>query len=263
MLPVDADILRAVAPSIAGAKGARQASIIEMVGDVLAARLDSYAINTRLRIAHFIAQTCTESDGYSTTEEYASGAAYEGRADLGNTQKGDGRLFKGRGLLQLTGRANYTAYGKALGLDLVGNPALAAEPAVSLTIACEYWKRRAINAMADADDLYAVTRAVNGGLNGLDSRRAYLTKAKTALATLEAQGLAASAGATVPVLRRGSSGEAVAALQKRLRALGYAVVADGSFGPATEVAVSHFQSAHKLPVDGIVGPATAAAIAKG
>jgi predicted chitinase len=107
--------------------------------------LDSYDINTRLRIAHFLGQTCEESAGYRTTEEFASGKEYNGRADLGNAQPGDGPRFKGRGLLQLTGRANYADYGKALGVDLVNNPTLAAQPALSLKIACEYWKRHNIN----------------------------------------------------------------------------------------------------------------------
>ena len=76
---------------------------------------------------------------------------------MGNTQPGDGPRFKGRGLLQLTGRANYKDYGDALGFDLVGNPTLAAQPALSLKIACEYWKRNNINADCDQDDLLTVS----------------------------------------------------------------------------------------------------------
>src|SRR5215469_9026868 len=106
MLPVNADLLRAVAPRQSGRRAEQQARIIDEVGKILASTLEKYEINTPLRVAHFIAQTCHESDGYCTTEEYASGAAYEGRRDLGNTEPGDGRLFKGRGLIQLTGRAN-------------------------------------------------------------------------------------------------------------------------------------------------------------
>jgi len=99
----------------------RQAEIIKEAGQVLQATLEAYEINTRLRIAHFLGQTCHESAGFRTTEEFASGAAYEGRKDLGNVKKGDGRLYKGRGLLQLTGLANYAEYGKALGVDLENN----------------------------------------------------------------------------------------------------------------------------------------------
>ena len=131
----------------------------------------------RLRIAHFLGQTCVESAGFRTTEEFADGTAYEGRKDLGNTEPGDGPRFKGRGLIQLTGRSNYRAMGKTLKLDLENNPAQAAEPALSLVIACEYWKSRKINDAADQDDVMRVTRLINGGLNGLDgSARVHLPR---------------------------------------------------------------------------------------
>ena len=109
--------------------------------------------------------------------------------------------------MQLTGRANYADYGKALAVDLVNNPTLAAQPALSLKIACEYWKRHDINADCDRDDAQAVTRKVNGGLNGLSDRIAFTQKAKTAVARLQAVQLsgAASGGATAPG-RRGGPG---------------------------------------------------------
>jgi len=260
MIPVDDATLREIAPKFSGAKAASQSKIISGVGGALAGALGKYEIDTRLRIAHFLAQTCHESAGFRTTEEFASGAAYEGRADLGNTHKGDGRRFKGRGLLQLTGRANYTEYGKALGLDLVGRPEIAAEPATSLLIACEYWKRRKINPACDNDDLRAVTIKVNGGLNGLQDRAAYLKKAKTALARLEAAAIGAAASDGNPVLHRGSENEAVAHLQQLLREAGFALAIDGEFGAATELAVTHFQESHRLTADGIVGPQTWAAL---
>jgi putative chitinase len=277
MVPVDAQTMREVAPTFSGAQAASQAKIIAEAGAVLAATLESYDITSRLRIAHFLGQTCEESAGYRTTEEFASGKEYEGRTDLGNTQKGDGPRYKGRGLLQLTGRANYADYGKALGVDLVNNPTLAAQPALSLKIACEYWKRHNINADCDRDDVQAVTRKVNGGLNGLTDRIAFTQKAKAAVARLQAIALsgAASAGAAPagaaaagvaaagvapgqprPVLGRGSQGDAVVQLQNMLRDLNFAVAIDGDFGPGTEVAVTRFQSENGLAADGIVGPQT-------
>src|ERR1700722_3554182 len=282
MVPVDAQTMREVAPTFTGAPAASQAKIIAEAGAVLAATLESYALTSRLRIAHFLGQTCEESAGYRTTEEFASGKEYEGRKDLGNTQKGDGPRYKGRGLLQLTGRANYADYGKALGVDLVNNPTLAAQPALSLKIACEYWKRRNINADCDRDDVQAVTRKVNGGLNGLSDRIAFTQKAKAAVARLQAialSGAAASAAASAgaasadtaaagvapaqarPVLGRGSQGDAVVQLQNMLRDLNFAVAIDGDFGPGTEVAVTRFQSENGLAADGIVGPQTWGALA--
>lgn len=277
MVPVDSQTMREVAPTFSGAPAASQAKIIAEAGALLAATLESYDITSRLRIAHFLGQTCEESAGYRTTEEFASGKEYEGRQDLGNTQRGDGPRYKGRGLLQLTGRANYADYGKALAVDLVNNPTLAAQPALSLKIACEYWKRHDINADCDRDDAQAVTRKVNGGLNGLSDRIAFTQKAKTAVARLQAVQLsgAASGGATAPagpaaagaapgqtrpVLARGSQGDAVVQLQNLLRDENFAVAVDGDFGPGTEVAATRFQSENGLTADGIVGPQTWAAL---
>ena len=126
MIPVDRDVLVAIAPRVSGRKAEAQANIINSIGDSLASVLEHYEINTRLRVAHFLAQVANLSDGFCTTEEYASGAAYEGRRDLGNSQPGDGRRFKGRGLIQLTGRANYHTLGGKLGVDLENNPEMAA-----------------------------------------------------------------------------------------------------------------------------------------
>jgi putative chitinase len=263
MIPVDAHTMREIAPQFGGENAARQAVITAEAGEVLASTLDEYAINTRLRIAHFLGQICHESAGFRTTEEFATGDAYEGRKDLGNTQAGDGRRYKGRGLLQLTGRANYREYGKALKIDLENNPARAAEPALSLRIACEYWKRRNLNAACDRDDLISVTRLINGGTNGLEDRRLYTSRAKAAIIRLEGimMGGGAATGAR-PVLRRGSKGDAVVTLQIALQKIGFMVAIDGDFGAGTEVAVARFQRDQKLGVDGIVGPGTWAALDK-
>jgi putative chitinase len=259
MLVIDRETLEAVMPRIGGSKGQKQARIIDALAPVIQATLARYEINTPLRAAHLLAQLAHESDGFCTCEEYASGSAYEGRRDLGNTQAGDGRRYKGRGLIQLTGRANYKTYGDRIGQDLISNPERAADPATSLVLACEYWKktRGGLNQFADRDDVITITRAINGGLNGLEDRRRYLGRAKQALARTVAAGIAHGqpAGAR-PVLRRGLQGEAVETLQRMLAAAGYAVGIDGDFGPGTEAVVKAFQKAKGLGADGVVGPAS-------
>lgn len=256
MIQVDAQTMREIAPHFSGANGERQNAIITAVGEVLAATLDSYAINTRLRIAHFLAQTCHESAGFRTTEEFASGENYEERADLGNNRPGDGVRYKGRGLLQLTGRANYKAFGDLLGVKLEDNPQIAAEPLLSLKIACEFWKKKNLNQCCDSDDIVELTRRINGGKNGLDERRDFTAKAKTAVARIEGFVLAGEAPPSNgrPVLRRGSKGDAVGELQRLLQKLGFMVAVDDDFGAGTEVAVAAFQKQQRMdPVDGIVG----------
>jgi putative chitinase len=260
MIPVDGDFIRAVAPRFSGAPAVSQDRIIGAVSGDFAATLASYGIETALRIAHFMGQVTHECAGFRTTEEFASGAAYEGRRDLGNTQRGDGKRYKGRGLLQLTGRANYREYGTALDLPLEEQPELAADPLTSLRIACEYWQRRKINDLADVDDLPGVTRRVNGGLNGLDDRRKYLQKAKSVLAAIRGTIVAAEQGGIGTVLRRGSMGEAVGEVQRLLRTKGHSIAVDHQFGPATELAVVEFQRRNRLEADGIVARETWAAL---
>lgn len=260
MYQLDESFIFSVAPRFSGAAASAQRAIVSAIAPVFGATLASYGIDTRLRIAHFIAQVTHECAGFRTTEEFASGEAYEGRADLGNLRAGDGKRYKGRGLIQLTGRANYRRIGERLGLDLEGEPRLAADAVTSLRIACEYWASRDINAPADRDDLVRVTRLVNGGTNGLDDRRRYLQKAKTALAALDATRVATGDGSSPIVLRRGSSNEAVGELQTLLRGEGFAVAVDDLFGPATELAVVAFQQREQLSPDGIVGRNTWAAL---
>ena len=155
--------------------------------DGLNGAMTTYSITTPLRRAHFLAQVAHESGGLRWNEELASGAAYEGRADLGNTQPGDGPRFKGRGLIQLTGRFNYRQYtqhrhslGDA-GVDFEETPTLVAEPPYAADVAGWYWDNRDINDAADADDEVRVTRLINGGTRGLDDRRRLLGLAKNAL----------------------------------------------------------------------------------
>lgn len=139
-------------------------------------------MDSALRLAHFMAQLCHESGSFRYMEEIwgptSAQRGYEGRADLGNTVPGDGKRYKGRGPIQLTGRANYRTFGRRIGIDLERHPEIAAVPSIGLHIALEYWKDRGLNALADMDNVKRVTMAINGGMNGLDDRKARLAQIK-------------------------------------------------------------------------------------
>ncbi|MEI7064762.1 glycoside hydrolase family 19 protein [Dickeya chrysanthemi] len=169
-------------------------------------------INTPLRFAHFIAQVAHESNElrarvenlnysakglrsvfgrYFTTEEMAAqcerkpesiaNIVYANRLGNGATETGDGWKYRGRGLIQLTGRDNYRTCGSAIGQDLVTNPDLISQnPEVSVAAAIWFWKKNGLSELADQDDINTITRRINGGLNGLADRKNYLAKAKRA-----------------------------------------------------------------------------------
>jgi putative chitinase len=165
--------------------------------DEIHGALDRYEINTLNRIGHFLAQVMVESGCLKYREEIASGSAYEGRKDLGNTQPGDGKLYKGRGFIQLTGRANYNAYAQVLkGLsvaewDVVTTPKIVAD-AYCADSAGYFWNREKLNAEADKGDdvvnVQRISRAVNCGnpnskrvANGEAERIGYFRKLMAAL----------------------------------------------------------------------------------
>ncbi|MFD1814404.1 glycoside hydrolase family 19 protein [Rhodococcus gannanensis] len=129
-------------------------------------------IDTPIRQAAFIAQLAVESDSFRTFEEYASGSAYEGRSDLGNTQPGDGVRYKGRGAIQVTGRHNYEEVSKFTGIDFVANPELMAAPENAFITAVWYWTSRNLNNIADGPGIVRVSELVNGGHYGLADRMA-------------------------------------------------------------------------------------------
>lgn len=143
----------------------------------LNAALDEFQINTPLRISAFIAQLAHESVGLTAFEEFASGRAYEGRKDLGNVKVGDGVRYKGRGPIQLTGRANYRQAGKDLGLDLENNPKRAMDLDVAFRIAGWFWNSRKLNKYADVRQFDTITKRINGGFNGKEDRDRYYKKA--------------------------------------------------------------------------------------
>jgi len=159
-----------------------------------------YDIDTPQEFAHFLAQACHETDHFATLREYASGRAYEGRVDLGNTQPGDGVRFKGRGIFQTTGRANYMQLGIKKGRrDLfVNNPELLEQPEYAVWSACEYWRTRGLNDIAnhadtdvlkkkyrgnitDVSPVEYISLAINGGYNGMDERKKFYAKAQQVL----------------------------------------------------------------------------------
>ena len=141
---------------------------------------DTFCITTPLRAVHSLAQVFHESFKLYYTEEIASGANYEGRKDLGNIHKGDGVRFKGRGFLQITGRANYKAYaesGYCVG-DLMRHPEWLAQSPGNQKASMWFWKTHGLNALADHDDILAITKKVNGGTNGLSQRKYYYRRFK-------------------------------------------------------------------------------------
>ncbi len=140
-----------------------------------------FGIDTLARQACFLAQVAHESGSLKYTLEIADGSAYEGRKDLGNTQVGDGKRFKGRGLIQLTGRANYTACGEALGRDLIADPSYLETPMGASRSAAWFWKDRGLNDLADQGAFGSITKKINGGFNGLDDRIRHYVKARKAL----------------------------------------------------------------------------------
>lgn len=198
---------------------------------------EDYGVTSPLRMAHFFAQAAHEADNFKTLEEYASGAAYEGRKDLGNIHKGDGRRYKGRGMFQLTGRANYKEYGDKLGIDLINNPELAATAEVSVRTALEYWKKKNLNTYADKNDIMTITKRINGGRNGLADRQYKLKKAKELINNVR--------------------------IQQRLVELGYThLEVDGRIGKKTIEAIEDFQTKNGLKPDGVIGFRTLSALFK-
>jgi predicted chitinase len=260
------DELRQIMPNCPAAKRADYLPFLQQA-------MAEFDITNYRRETAFLAQLAHESAELRYMEEIASGAAYEGRKDLGNTQPGDGKRYKGRGPIQLTGRANYNKYGQLLGLDLVNNPTMAATKEVGFRVAGQFWKLNGLNELADQQQFKAITKRINGGYNGLDDRIKYYDRAKKVMSKDDTDAAAPAApvqpasGGSAPAypgtaLRQGSSGASVKTMQQRLKDLGYSLGVDGSFGPGTAKAVIAFQQKNGLGKDGVVGPNTWAAMWK-
>ena len=136
-----------------------------------------YDVTNTLRIAAFLAQIGHESGQLNYCQEIADGSAYEGREDLGNLFKGDGKRYKGRGLIQITGRANYTDISFDFDVDFVRHPERLAEPEWAVISAFWFWNRRKLNFLADQKDFRKITKLINGGYNGYNDRVALYEKA--------------------------------------------------------------------------------------
>ena len=143
-----------------------------------------YEINTPLRVAHFIDQLHHESGGFKYLKELGNNAyfkKYEGRKDLGNIFAGDGLKYKGRGYIQITGRANYSEISKDLKIDFLNNPELLEQEANAIISALWFWNKKKLNVLADADNILTITKKINGGLNGIDDRKNLLLEYKELL----------------------------------------------------------------------------------
>lgn len=263
------DQLRAIMPN---ANAATRAAALPILNQIAAA----YDITNELRMAAWLATLAQESGELRYQAEIASGAAYEGRADLGNTQPGDGRKFKGRGRIQITGRFNYQAYTNYLRtsnhipfVDFIANPATLATEPYATDAAGWFWAIKiTANPIADRGDFLTTQIRVNGrnrntGLpNHWNERLAYYNRAKAALpANFSVAGGAAAAATPPPfrVLKLGMNGPDVKAAQERL--IIYAFLApdgaDGDFDANTDAGVRAFQAANGLEVDGKIGHNTA------
>ena len=189
-----------IKPDHLTAVAGKSTPLIPGLADCMNKICPSYEIDTPQEYFHFLAQACHETDHFKTLREYASGREYEGRVDLGNKQPGDGVKYKGRGIFQTTGRSNYLQLGIIRGRrDLfINTPELLEQPEYAVWSACEYWKTRGLNDVAnhaDADILKKKYRGniinvspvefisitINGGFNGMDDRKKYYSIAKSVL----------------------------------------------------------------------------------
>lgn len=249
--------------------------------------LPKYGVVTPRRVAHFVSQCAHESNNFRSLEEnlnYSEAALnsvfgrYFGeppkrnaaeyarnpekianyvymdefrsaRGALGNTQPGDGWRFRGRGLKQLTGRNNYAAFGKTVGMSAEEAADYVATEKGAIESACWFWSSNNLNSIADTDDVVLMTKRINGGNIGLEDRQSRYTKAleifKLGVADVK------SNIELTEVVRVGSRGETVKAIQAKL-----GISADGIFGPGTEQAVKSWQSNNGLVADGVAGPQT-------
>ena len=174
--------LKQIMPNLATAK-------VQLYLPHLNRAMQTYGVNTMPRTAAFVAQLAHESAEFRFMEELwgpiPAQVRYEPASDLarrlGNTAPGDGKRFKGRGPIQITGRFNYQKYGDLLGIDLVAHPEMAAQPDVAFSTAGLFWNSNGLNELADDAQFATITKRINGGTNGLLDRERYYARAKAVL----------------------------------------------------------------------------------
>jgi putative chitinase len=246
--------------------------------------LPKYEINTPNRIAGFFAQCGHESMNflvlsenlsyraetleklfskyfsksgrnaadYAKQPEKIANVIYANRMGNGDTASGEGYLFRGRGVIQLTGKDNYSAFALSIKMTLPDVIDYVQTKKGALESACWYWASRNINAVCDANDITKMSKLVNGGTIGLEDRRKHYEQALAVLGGAVPAPIT-NAASIAGVLKKGSTGENVKRMQAEL-----GLEADGSFGPATEAALKKWQTANGLAADGVAGPKTLA-----
>jgi putative chitinase len=261
---------------------------------------EKYEINTPNRIAAFMAQCGHESADFTMLEEnlnysedslnkvfgryfgpngrnakeYArnpekiANYVYQDefrskQGAMGNVNPGDGWKFRGRGIKQLTGRNNYTAFGKSVGMSADEAADYVATPKGAFESACWFWATNKLEKFADADDNLGLTKKINGGTIGLEDRNKRYAAAKAIIggavgasvvkSVVSAVVSAVGGTGEVRTLKQGSKGDDVAKLQKAL-----GIAADGDFGFGTQTALKKWQKLNGLVADGVAGPATQA-----
>ena len=258
---------------------------------------EEYEINTPNRIAGFMAQTSHESldftrltenlnysekalnsvfgryfgkgknkrdaKDYARNQEKIANYVYQDefrskRGALGNTNPGDGWLFRGRGIKQLTGRNNYAAFGKSVGMSAEEAAGYVATEKGAMESACWFWKKNKLQKWADKGDNKGLTKAINGGTIGLEDRNSRWDNCLAILGgEMPKKGASKASKSGSRTLRKGMKGDDVAKMQKAL-----GITADGDFGFGTQTTVKKWQKMNGLVADGIVGPATQAKMFK-
>jgi putative chitinase len=247
--------------------------------------MPKYDINSKRRIAHFISQCAHESNNFRSLQEnlnysekalnavfgrYFGSAPHKRDASeyarnpekianyvymdefrkykMGNVKEGDGWLFRGRGLKQLTGRENYTRFGRSINITAEEAAIYVATEKGAIESACWFWNANNLNDIADTDNVTRMTKKINGGNIGLADRQ---KRYKNAMQVLDSTADDDLDVGDIGTLRKGSRGEGVKMMQEAL-----GIGADGAFGPGTERALKSWQEANGLTVDGIAGPMT-------